>query len=89
MRLVASTEKCRLVHPSADEWGGFNNWGFMTERQKQVVRLTARGLTEKEISKELGCSLRTVQYDKQRVAVKHNITARQVRYYAAAGKIET
>jgi DNA-binding CsgD family transcriptional regulator len=59
------------------------------ERQKIVVRLVARGLTEKEIAQHLDCSLRAVQYDKARAAKELNIATRTLKFRAAAGQVET
>ena len=38
-----------------------SKWGQLTEREKEVARLVAKGLVNKDISKELNCSVRTIE----------------------------
>ncbi len=46
---------------------------LMTERQREILRLFAEGLSAKEIGKELGISARTVEFHKYQIMDAHGL----------------
>lgn len=65
--------------------------GQLTERETQVLRLTARGLTNKEIAHQIGVSVKSVETYKARGSQKLALKTRAeiVRYAAGQGWLAT
>lgn len=63
--------------------------GNLTEREKEVLKLVALGLTNKEIGEELGVSIKTVETHKARIMEKTGCERRSalVRYAKEEGYI--
>lgn len=51
-------------------------WGRLSEREQEVLQLAARGLSNKEIARELGVGLRTVHTHFRRVFDKLGVASR-------------
>ncbi len=49
---------------------------LITEREKQVLKLTAAGLTNKEVAQSLGITPRTVEFHLRKIFMKLNVTCR-------------
>jgi two-component system response regulator NreC len=64
--------------------------GELTEREEEVLRLIAWGLSNKEIAAQLGVSVKTVEYHKARSAEKLRLRSRTdiLRYALAQGWLQ-
>ena len=51
-------------------------WPSLTVRERRIVRLLSKGLTDKEIAERLHVSVRTVQYDLAKVREKTGLSRR-------------
>ncbi len=49
---------------------------FLTERQSQILHLTIRGKSSKEIAKQIGLSYRTVQHYLDTIKMKFNVSSK-------------
>jgi DNA-binding NarL/FixJ family response regulator len=56
---------------------------LLTEREKRVLKLTATGLTNKEIAQSLGIVPRTVEFHLSKIFKKLNVTCRAAASVAA------
>jgi RNA polymerase sigma factor (sigma-70 family) len=60
-----------------------NTSANLTKREKQVLKLTAAGLTNKEIAQSLGITPRTVEFHLSKIYKKLNVTCRAAASVAA------
>ena len=57
----ALVEAAKLAAEHGPRQEACAKWGNLTEREKEVARLVAKGLVNKNISKELNCKVRTIE----------------------------
>lgn len=62
--------------PELSEDAGFDAWNLLSDRQREVARGIARGLTNKEIASQLGVSVRTVDMHVAHVLARLNCRSR-------------
>jgi len=80
----------RMVNPTQKHARGAAGQVVLSDREKEVLRFTARGFTNKEIGQLLNLSVKTVETYKARIGRKLGFTARAeiVRYAMAEGWME-
>jgi DNA-binding NarL/FixJ family response regulator len=61
---------------SGGKGGDEQTWGSLSEREREVLRLAARGVSNKEIAAALSLSVRTVQSHLSKIFNKLNVASR-------------
>jgi two-component system response regulator NreC len=87
---VSETLFARFSERSANKRNGNGNRGSLTAREREIVRLLARGKSNKEVANALGLGVRTVETHRANLLRKQGIEslAGLVRYAIRNGIIE-